>query len=392
MMPLCKCSYYVLSFNISSDVLPVLFLPNNISWGSKDEQEKRKQQNSPKLTNAEMSSELGCITPWIVVPADYSRKQLEHHAELLMFSVHTNASSNCLSPKVVILDDNWAQKDDFIQCLKEKWQAAVLPVAYYPGSRQRWTAYKEKYPSAVEWDSTTGQGATERQLAPPMMNAADGDKEATLLPLLCVDVEVNLASKEGQNAARIEYAFQQEPFCPVLTFATIKNTTNLPEYMETAVTLCNDYIYGSLSCSVSLPTLLEKEACVDTALVNLKYGSIGINMYTGFCYQFGWGGHASKECLECVESGLGRINNYLFVPHLEKVVVRAPFVWSAHPKYNPDFVQAKQELDAVAAFVMKPGVVTFLRLLGATIKIPMSVTLVAAAAVTAVAAVIVQRR
>ena len=339
-----------------------------------------------------MTSELGCVTPWIMVPTEYTRKQLEHHAEILMSGVYSNASCNCLSPKVVVMDENWTQKDEFIQCLKDEWQSAVLPVAYYPGSRQRWTAYKEKYPSAVEWDSNTGKGCKERQLAPPMMNAANGEKEAALLPLLCVDLEVDLKSKEGQQAVKTEYAFQQEPFCPVLTFATVKNTTNLLEFMETAVTLCNDYIYGSLSCSISVPTSLEHNVSVETAIANLKYGSIGVNVYTGFCYQFGWGGHASKECLECIESGLGRINNYLFVPHLEKAVVRAPFVWGTHPKYNPDFVQAKKELDAVAAFTMKPGVVTLVQLLSATIKIPKPVRMAAGAVVAVAVAVVFRRR
>ena len=339
-----------------------------------------------------MTSELGCITPWIVVPTKYTRKQLVHHVQILMSGVHSNASSNCLSPKVVIFDENWDQKDEFIDCLREEWQSAVLPVAYYPGSRKRWSDYRERYPTAVEWDSKTGEGTKERHLTPPMLNAANGDKEATLLPLLCVDVEVDLTSPEGRKAAKQEYAFQYEPFCPVLTFATVRNTNNLQEYMESAVTLCNDYVYGSLSCSMSVPDTLKDEMSVQTAIADLKYGSIGVNTFTGFCYQYGWGGHTSQECLECVESGLGRINNYLFVPHLEKVVVRAAFVWSTHPKYNPDFVQAKKELDAVGKFVMKPGVMTLLQLLGATIQIPKAATLVVATAAVAAVAVIVNRQ
>ena len=365
---------------------------HSTSWGPKNEQEKRKQERKPKLANAEMTSELGCITPWIVVPANYTQKQLVHHVQILMSGVHGNASANCLAPKVVILDENWAQKDEFIRCFREEWESAVLPVAYYPGSRQRWTAYREVYPAAVEWDSATGQGIQQRQLAPPMLNAANGDKEATLLPLLCVDVDVDLTSIEGRQAAKQEYAFQNEPFCPVLSFVTVKNTNGLEEYMDSVVTLCNDYVYGSLSCSMSIPDVLKDHVSVQNAIANLKYGSIGINTFTGFCYQYGWGGHASQECLESVESGLGRINNYLFVPHLEKVVIRAPFVWSTHPKYNSNFVQAKRELDAVAAFVMKPGVMTLLQLLGATIDKTYAAAAAAASGVAVLAVALALHR
>jgi len=294
------------------------------------------------------------------------------------------------------MDDKWHQKDEFLHLLQNTWQSLELPVAYYPGSRDRWTKYQQQYPNATLWESKQPRTIEDRQLKPPMMNAKRGDRQATVLPLLCVDLTIDLSTPQGQKDAQKQYAFQVEPFCPVVTFVTIANKQNsLKDYMETAVTLCNGYIYGSLSCSMSVPPAVENDPAVQSAIANLMYGCIGINLWTGLAYQFSWGGHAAKESLEHVESGLGRIGNYLYLPHLQKSVVKAPFVWSQHFKVNPDYVHAKKELEAVAAFVRAPGVTTFLSLMAISLKLPSleKITLgVAGAAVVGIAAVALMRK
>lgn len=334
-----------------------------------------------------MTSELGCITPWIMVPDQYSPKQLMHHVQILIAGMFNNASANCLAPKVVILDEAWPQGDEFIQLFEEEWKKLEAPVAYYPGSMERWEAYQRAYPKARQLNSNTDRGIQERGLKTPMLNEKNGDG-AVLLPLLCVDIDVDLSTEEGKMSAKQQYAFRNEPFCPVLTFATIKSNASsddhhLTSYLDNAVTLCNDYIFGTLSCSISIPPKYERNPVVESAIANLKYGSIGVNLATIMAYQFSWGGHPDKECLDCAESGIGRVENYLFIPHVEKSVVRAPFVFSQHFSVDQNYAQAKRELKATAKLVAEPGLISLLGFLVSMIKIPPSVSIGAVVAASA---------
>jgi len=62
--------------------------------------------------------------------------------------------------------------------------------------------------------------------------------------------------------------------------------------------------------------------CRDTAIANLKYGSIGVNLWSGLAYGIGgcsWGAFPG-ETLDNVESGIGVVNNLLFFPGVVKTV------------------------------------------------------------------------
>lgn len=353
-------------------------------WGStKAEQERNKKSNTPKLTNAEMTSELGCITPWIITPGTYTPQELKHHAEMVVMGVHSGASANCCAAKMLVMDQDWDQREEFVTLLKTAWGQLELPVAYYPGSKERWMAYQEAYPAASLWE---GRESGDRQLSPSLMNAARGETKATVLPLLCVDVKANISTEEGRTAAQNEYACQKEPFCPVLTFATLPSQ----DFLMSASTFCNDYVYGSLSCSLSFPSSKDQDPAVEAAIADLKYGSVAVNLWSGFTYSFGWGGHPEQESLDNVQSGTGRINNYLFIPNVQKSVVRAPSLWTACPKVNPDYEQGKREMGAVAAFVRAPGLGTFVSLLAATTSVPPAVKYGAMAAAVGVISIIVR--
>ncbi|CAB9522518.1 Aldehyde dehydrogenase [Seminavis robusta] len=242
-----------------------------VVWGStKEEQETNKQNNTPKL-QAEMSSELGCITPWIMSfepNASYTKAELQHHAQILVMGVYSNASSNCLAPKVVVMAEEWPQREEFQKLVQAEWQKLELPVAYYPGCQDRWNRYREKYASAVEWHGAESS-KEDRRLSPPLLNNGQHGTEAVVLPLLCVDLKVDLSTKAGRESARNEYAFQHEPFCPVLTFVTLQNNNTTTTYLETAVDLCNNYIFGTLSTSMSVPKSLEKTCGVEMAIANV---------------------------------------------------------------------------------------------------------------------------
>lgn len=49
-----------------------------------------------------ITSELGCVTPWLVVPGPWSEAEVTHHARQLANAVINNCSCNCLAPKVSV--------------------------------------------------------------------------------------------------------------------------------------------------------------------------------------------------------------------------------------------------------------------------------------------------
>ena len=294
------------------------------------------------------------------------------------------ASANCLSPKVIILSKSWAQRQDFLDCFYEIWQAMQLPVAYYPGAQDRWEAFQKAYPSAKVVDSKTGRGVKERQLSAPML----GSKGPILLPLLAIELEVDLSTEQGQNNAKYEYAFLNEPFAPVVTFATIddENKSTSKEgpgyFLDNAVDLCNNYVFGSLSCSMTAPSTIDSDL-VEKAIAGLHYGSICVNIWTVAGYFYGWGGFPGEK-LDAIESGNGVINNYLFLPHFEKCVVRSPFGVESPFKQSDDYERKTRECEATANFVLVPGLKTFANMMMAIFDITPAKVL-ASASVGAVA-------
>ena len=71
-----------------------------IVWGVGKEAEDNLARKTPKL-RAKMTSELGCITPWIVVPDEsWSDRDLEHHAKHVVEGTVSNNGCSNISPRL----------------------------------------------------------------------------------------------------------------------------------------------------------------------------------------------------------------------------------------------------------------------------------------------------
>jgi hypothetical protein len=301
------------------------------------------------VLKANMTSELGCVTPWIVAPQVWSETQMDHQVKQLFAALYSNAGCNCNSPKAVILTKEWPQAADFVRKLCQEMKSHPLPVAYYPGSKERWTAFRQAYPDAVEVGDDSIKTTSQRGLV----------DSAVVLPWLLIDgTQVDLTTETGRKSAATEYAFRNEPFAPVVTIAY---TDDLPA----AVQLANDYLFGSLSCTVVAP---ETTPDVEQAIADLKYGTIAVNVWSGIGYVATgctWGAFPGDR-LEAVESGIGQIQNCFFIPGIEKSVMRTPMVDAAHPLRKKDAAAAK-EFTAIGNFVLQPGVTNFANLLAVSL-------------------------
>lgn len=286
-----------------------------IVWGSPNGPKTTK-----KLTNAEMSSELGCITPWIVTPTKFTNAELQEQTSAIYTGAWFCSSANCNAVKVVIMSSQWEQKQAFRQAIIDNWKNHTSPCAYYPGAEDRWNKFEQAYPNAMK---VSGQ------------DPKTCKSTTCLLPLLAVDIDVDLSSVEGQKKASQEYAFRNEAFAPVLVFATIQSDS--PEdFMQKSVKLCNECLYGSLSMSMSVPSSAAGKEMVETAIADLKYGTVAVNLFSAATFlspSLTWGGYPG-DTLDNVESGIGKVFNALAFPHIAKCVVRSPCYSIMHVDAN----------------------------------------------------------
>ncbi|KAL3919059.1 MAG: hypothetical protein SGILL_003945 [Bacillariaceae sp.] len=356
------------------------------------EQAKNKMKMTPKL-KATMTSELGAVSPWVVVPTKYTKEEMEVQAKYIAFTIHNNASCNCNSPKMLTVAEDWDQKVEFLKIVEDALANHPLPAAYYPGIEQRWQGFVDQYPDAKKIDTATGLGIEKRKLSP----AKFADK-ARVLPYLQIQIDVDLDSHAGRMAVENEYAVNTEPFAPMYSIATLKGTSqdDLNKFSKTAATFCNDYLFGTLSGSMTCPPALIETDAVQTLIADLKYGSLGINTWGGMGYlgqSTGMWGAYPGETLDAVQSGIGKIGNMMGVPYFEKFVFFGPITSPSHGALKSDFKKEQRILESVNHFCIDGSVSNLIKLLSAVAGINlMNVALVGTSILAAGVAFLAMRR
>ncbi len=285
-----------------------------IVWGdTPDLQAKNKAAGTPVMPKP-ISSELGCVTPWIVTPGtEWSEREIAHMAGQLVTAFVAQNSCNCLSPKVVVLDSDWPQREQFLNAVRKRLKNTPARPPHYPGTAERYNAFVEHYDdSRLEMiASRSHPGVADHDLGP-------------CLPWLLINLDKNSP----------DYALQTEAFAPVLGIYTLSADNDAERFLRDAVTLANDAIWGSLSCTlIAHPDLdLGPEGAVERAIEELRYGSIGVNIWTASAYSTSgltWGAYPGEE-LEKVASGRGIVRNAYRLKGVEKSILRSPFMSKAH--------------------------------------------------------------
>jgi len=358
-----------------------------IVWGVGAEAESNKQAATPKL-KAEMTSELGCITPWIVVPdGAWSAEEVEHHALQLVAGLTSNNSCNCLSPKMLVVDASWQHYTAFVSCIKEALKHRALVPPFYPGTTKRYNAFVENRPSnhTVECFEPA---------AIPADVSPEGQKHGAPLPWTILTVEEEgLAGKPIETA--MAYALQNEPFAPILTVLALGSTaasSDASTFLPRAVELVNRKLFGRLSCTVLAHPETDK-CLVEKALGDLEYGCVSLNAWSAqavSCPMASWGAFPG-ETLEEVESGIGVVNNYLLYDYVEKTVFRTPFMEKAH--IGTQGMPSPSLARALVAFLTRPGLGTFVGFMTADMTLPSSrPALLATASVAVLGGALLARR
>ncbi|MGW1104483.1 aldehyde dehydrogenase family protein [Streptomyces sp. NPDC002540] len=264
---------------------------DSVAFGPGEEGRARKAAGTP-LLDKPMTSELGGVSPVIVVPGAWSAADLRYQAEHIATQRLHNSGHNCIAAQVVLVSGDWPQREAFLGHLRDALRTAPARRAWYPGSAERLADATHSYPRA-EWQGSEGS----RLLVEP----GDGDDVSEL--------------------ATTEY------FAPVLGVLTLPGRG--AEFLDRAVETANRDLFGTLGANIVVDpaTLKRLGRAFDHALAALRYGTIAVNAWTavGFLTASApWGAFPGHTVADA-RSGIGVVHNALLIDAPERTVVRGPF-------------------------------------------------------------------
>lgn len=262
-----------------------------IVWGTGDEERANKAAGTPLLEKP-ITSELGGVSPIIVVPGRWSRADLRHQARHVATLRLHNGGFNCVAGQVVVLSSDWEQKDEFLAELRHALAEAPARPAWYPGCATRVAEARRLHPGA---------------------EAVGGTPERTLLT--------------GLDLAAGDSAFHTEYFGPVLGVAELPGDADA--FLARAVDAANERLHGTLGANILVHPRTRRElgSRFDQQVEELRYGTIGINVWTALGYlnpHATWGAFPGHP-LDQVQSGRGVVHNALLLDRAERTVVSGPF-------------------------------------------------------------------
>ena len=298
-----------------------------IVYGSGAEGAERKARNEP-LLEKHITSELGNVSPVVVLPGAWSQSDLRFQAEELATQMVQNNGFNCNAAKVIVTHEDWPQRREFLEELKKILRSLPRRSAYYPGAEDRYQQFLDAYPTAETL------GVREPGIVPPAL-------------VVGVDPQDN-----GQPA------FTSESFC-AFTVETALPGRDLQEFLANAVEFCNDTLHGTLNANLKLHPDTERELGprLEEAVAGLRYGTVSINHWPAIGFALGatpWGAFPGHT-LDNVQSGIGSVHNTFFFDKPQKSVISGPFRVFPLPPWFVSHKNSHRVGERLTAFEADPG-------------------------------------
>lgn len=313
-----------------------------IVFGPGDEGERRKAAGV-RLVTKPVTSELGNVSPVVVVPGAWSPGELTYQALHVASMLWNNAGFNCLTPRVLVTWRHWPQREAFMNELETALSELPTRRAYYPGAAERHARFLAAHPDA-------------RLLG----EAADGALPWTIIrgldPTATGDVALNV-----------------EAFCSLMAETSL-DTATPDQFVDASVEFCNDVIWGTLSMTlIAHPRQLRDPLVgprIDAAVASLRYGSIGVNLWHGLSFAFAtttWGAYPGHRATD-IQSGAGVVGNALMFDRPEKSVVTGPFRARPAPPWFATSTHGAETMRRLLAFEVDPKPTRLAGLLAGAIR------------------------
>lgn len=277
---------------------------DTIVWGPPGHQRDQRQAANKPLLNKPITSELGNVSPWIVVPGSYTASELRFQAENVAASIVNNASFACAATRVIVTSKNWPDRSKFLDLLRQVLAKTPRRKAYYPGAFERFERF-------------TGQ---------EMQYDADGTLPWTLLE----DVDPKTPCP----------LFDQESFVCICAEVKLAGNSEL-DFLDRAVAFCNSNLWGTLCGAITVPRRFRRKADNESrfqdCVARFRYGCIGINQWPGLMFGLvspGWGAFPGATLTDA-ESGIGRVHNTYMLHNVEKAVLDGPLTTYTKPIWFP---------------------------------------------------------
>ncbi|MEL6408565.1 MAG: hypothetical protein AAFR81_29630 [Chloroflexota bacterium] len=301
-----------------------------IVFGTGAEGERRKAERNPQVTKR-FTSELGNISPMIIVPTGWDESDTIMQAKNLAGRLVANAGFNCLTPRVVITMRGWEHRDLFNQTVLDTLTGIPTRYAYYPNADKRHAMFIEAHPDAHQI----------------------GEPKAGHLPWTYI---TDVDASDTDNIA-----FTTEAFCGLCAETAIDGE-NVADYLASAVTFVNEVLWGTLVGSLYVhPKAMDDTAVADAvnhAVEDMRYGTVAINAFGEVAYATAstpWGGVAGQDIYD-VQSGIGFVNNTTMFDeaHIEKTVIQQSFGAPIN-RVDPANNIMSAAIESVARFEAKPN-------------------------------------
>ncbi|MCR9296524.1 MAG: aldehyde dehydrogenase family protein [bacterium] len=285
-----------------------------IVWGSENNEHiARKEENRP-LLDKPITSELGNVSPWIIVPGKYTQRQLQFQAEHIAASMTNNAAFNCVATRMLITQRGWPQREQLLRRIESILAELPRRYAYYPGAAQRFVRFAGFTPDNLEYLPWTLRRDVDPQQEPQL--------------------------------------FQEESFTCVCGEMSLEANSPI-EFLSRAVDFANHRMWGTLSAALTVPQDFQRrcESELNAAVDALQYGIVGINQWPGVAFALmstPWGAFPGST-LNNIQSGIGTVHNTYLLDPIEKTVITSPL--KTFPK--PVWFSSHRRPEAVAQRLMQ---------------------------------------
>jgi acyl-CoA reductase-like NAD-dependent aldehyde dehydrogenase len=244
--------------------------------------------------SAPLVSECGGNNPCIIVPGEWTDKEIHNQAIQLASVGKLNGGAVCGRPQTIITSKNWKQRKQFLDALRKAIAEETFACStHYPGVDKTKASFLENQPTA--------------EILRP-----EGGKHAKSDFVLIPGIKEN------------DFAVTNEAFCQIFSEIELNSGNDVNDFLDSATHFCNNKLLGSLGCMILVDnnTFKNNQNRVHKAINELNYGGIAVNTVPPNIWlnaYLTWGGNG--ETTENFVSGVGNFGNAMNFANITKSVL-----------------------------------------------------------------------